>query len=384
MSKAKITSRCESRIAAGHPWIFKSDLQEQPRAGAGDVVDVVSNKGKFIGRGFYNPHSQIAIRLITRVEEPVDGGFIASRIKAAAQYRKLFSDMGACRLVHAESDFLPGLVADRYDDVAVIQITSRGMETYKNVIADALMEISNVNRVYERNDAPIRKLEGLPLMTGALRGRVDAPVSILENEITLEINVVNGQKTGHFLDQRENRAAIRPLCAGVRVLDCFSHTGAFALNALAGGASGVTAVEISGDACGVIKRNASLNDAALEVVCANVFDYLRVSEDTWDLIILDPPAFTKNRASIPGATRGYKEINLSAMRRLRPGGFLITCSCSHHISQELFLSTIKEAALDAGKTLRLIEARTQGRDHPILLGDPQSQYLKCLILQVIS
>lgn len=383
MPKVKLVPRCAERIAAWHPWIYKSDIQELPRAAAGSVVDVLSHRGAFIGRGFYNPASLIAIRLITRADEPVDSALIARHLEAAINYRKLFQEGDAARLAHAESDFLPGLVVDKFGDTCVMQITSYGMEAFKDVIADTLLSVPGVANVYERNDVPVRKLEGLPQQKGVLRGRVEGPVRILENGIRLDVDVIGGQKTGYFLDQRENRLAIRPLCAGGRVLDCFSHTGAFALNALAGGAKEAAAVEISKEACNTIERNAALNDRSVETVCANVFDYLRASEELWDVIILDPPAFAKNRTALPGAVRGYKEINLSAMRRVRPGGFLVTCSCSHAMNPELFLKTIKEAARDAGRMLRLVEARTQGRDHPILLGDPETEYLKCMILQVL-
>jgi 23S rRNA (cytosine1962-C5)-methyltransferase len=298
-------------------------------------------------------------------------------------------DAGCCRVVHSESDFLPGLIVDKYDATLVLQTLSLGLERFKAPIADALMALTGARGVYERNDTPVRDLEGLPRIAGPLLGQPDPAPIITENGIRLRIDVAAGQKTGYFLDQKENRAALAPLVPGARVLDCFCHAGSFALHAAAYGAAEAAGVDISEQAVALARENAELNGLSGLVAfeCRNAFDRLRelhAAGEKYDVVILDPPAFAKSKAALPGATRGYKEINLQALRMIRDGGFLVTCSCSHHMLPPLFTAMVLDAAADARRTVRLVEARTQAKDHPILPAAPETQYLKCLILQVFS
>ena len=386
MAKAYLVPGREKRVLHGHPWVFRSDIQRVEGAFTpGDVVDVVAARGRFLGRAVYNPASQIALRLFTTHDEPVDEAFIRKRVHRAVAYRRLFADLRSCRVVFAESDGLPALVADSFGDVVVIQSLALGMERWKDTVVDALMEELSPRGVWERSDVKVRELEGMEQTQGLLHGSVPDEVEMTENGLRFLVDVKRGQKTGYFLDQKENRAAIAPFVRGARVLDCFTHTGAFALHAAHYGASEVTAVDISDLACRQAARNAERNGLSIALEEANAFDLLRARYDAreqYDAIILDPPAFTKTRAAAEAALRGYKEINLRAMKLLRDGGFLITCSCSHHVSPQAFADMLVSAASDARVTLRQMEARTQGRDHPILPASPETQYLKCHILQV--
>lgn len=386
MAKAYLVPGREKRVLHGHPWVFRSDIQRVEGAFTpGDVVDVVAARGRFLGRAMYNPASQIALRLFTTHDEPVDEAFIRKRVHRAVAYRRLFADLRSCRVVFAESDGLPALVADSFGDVVVIQSLALGMERWKDTVVDALMEELSPRGVWERSDVKVRELEGMEQTQGLLHGSVPDEVEMTENGLRFLVDVKRGQKTGYFLDQKENRAAIAPFVRGARVLDCFTHTGAFALHAAHYGASEVTAVDISDLACRQAARNAERNGLSIALEEANAFDLLRARYDAreqYDAIILDPPAFTKTRAAAEAALRGYKEINLRAMKLLRDGGFLITCSCSHHVSPQAFADMLVSAASDARVTLRQMEARTQGRDHPILPTSPETQYLKCHILQV--
>ncbi len=387
MAKAILNPGREKRVLRGHPWVFRSDISRVEGAFVpGDVVDVLSGKGKFLGRAMYNPASQIALRMFTTRDEPVNGAFFRSRVLRAIEYRKKFADLKSCRLLFAESDGLPALIADSFGDVIVIQSLALGMEPWKNAVVDALEEALSPRCVWERSDVKVRELEGMEQTQGLLRGSASDRVEILENGVRFQVDFKQGQKTGYFLDQKENRAAIAPFVQGASVLDCFSHTGAFALHAARYGAAQVTGVEISALACAQAAENAALNSFSVNFVEANAFDLLREKYDTkerYDVVILDPPAFTKTRAAVPGALRGYKEINLRAMKLIRDEGFLITCSCSHHVLPDAFQEMLVSAAADAKVQLRQIEARTQGRDHPILVASPETQYLKCHILQVL-
>ena len=389
MAKAILNKGKEKRVEYGHPWIYRSDIASvEADADPGGVVDVCGGNGKFLGRGFYNPKSQISIRMLTDEHEEIDDAFWYSRIKAAWEYRKKVADVNSCRVVFSESDFLPALIVDKFSDILVLQISSLGTERYKEQIADILCNIIKPRGIYERNDIPVRELEGLPQIKGFLRGNFDTDVEMTENGIRFIVDVAEGQKTGYFLDQKENRAAIRPFVKNAKVLDCFCHTGSFSLHAGSYGSASVLGLDISGHAVETAAQNAEIN--GLGGIChfesANVFDRLREYDDNgerFDTIILDPPAFAKNRRAVESAIRGYKEINLRAMKILSSGGFLITCSCSQHIDPELFMDIIYNAGIDSHRKIRLIEVRSQAKDHPVLLASPETEYLKCVILQVI-
>ena len=379
----------ETRVRGGHPWIYSSEIEKVDGAFEnGDIVDVCDFRGKFIGRGFYNPQSQISLRILTRNDEPCDRAFFEKRIRDAWEYRKLLCDPQSCRLIYSESDFLPGLVVDKYGDVLVLQSLSLGIERVKDMIADLLMEIVQPMGIWERSDVPVRRLEGMEQTTGLLRGEVPDLVEMRENGIVFGVDVKNGQKTGFFLDQKENRAAIAPLCPGAKVLDCFCHNGSFSLHAAKFGAASVLGVDISEEALEVARENARRNNLTnVSFEAHNCFDHLRELTDAgekFDLVILDPPAFTKNKAAVQSALRGYKEINLRGLRLVRPGGFLVTCSCSQHVLTEMFQDIVNQAARDAKKRVRLVEYRTQGHDHPILPQSIETKYLKCMILQVLE
>ena len=389
MATVTLRKTRETRVRGGHPWIYASEIEKVDGAFEnGDIVDVCDFRGKFIGRGFYNPQSQISLRILTRNDEPCDRAFFEKRVRDAWEYRKLLCDPQSCRLIYSESDFLPGLVVDKYGDVLVLQSLSLGIERVKDMIADLLMEIVQPIGIWERSDVPVRRLEGMEQTTGLLRGEVPDLVEMRENGILFGVDVKNGQKTGFFLDQKENRAAIAPLCPGAKVLDCFCHNGSFSLHAAKFGAASVLGVDISEEALEVARENARRNGLTnVTFEAHNCFDHLRELTDAgekFDLVILDPPAFTKNKAAVQSALRGYKEINLRGLRLVRPGGFLVTCSCSQHVLTEMFQDIVNQAARDAKKRVRLVEYRTQGHDHPILPQSIETKYLKCMILQVLE
>lgn len=377
------------RAEEGHPWIFQSEIDYiNGEFEPGDIVDVYSSRYNYIGRGFINPQSQIIVRILTREPEMIDYQFFKKRILTAWQYRlQFFSESDYCRLVYGEADFLPGLIIDRFGDIFVLQTLALGIDVHKQTIIDVLEELFSPVGIYERNDVPVRKLEGLPLTTGYLKGDFPTVITVKENGFLFEADVAHGQKTGFFYDQRENRAFLQKLVPGKTVLDCFCHTGSFAVHAAGYGASEVTSVDISAEAVELAKQNVRLNgvEDRCRFVVANAFDYLRTISDegqNFDVVILDPPAFTKSRRSIDGAIRGYKEINLRGMKLVRPGGFLVTCSCSFHMDRDLFREVVLAAACDAGRTIREVEYRTQAKDHPILPASPETYYLKFLVLQV--
>ncbi|MBR6966431.1 MAG: class I SAM-dependent rRNA methyltransferase [Clostridia bacterium] len=378
----------EKRVLDRHPWVFKSDIQRTDgNVQPGDIVSVMNSKGRFLAKAFYNPNSQIALRVMSYKEEEIDRAFIFRRVHEAVGYRRTFADLKSCRLIFAESDRLPALIVDAFGDVLVMQCLALGMERFKQDIVDALVQEVHPAGIWERNDVPVRKLEGLEMTTGLLYGEVPDLVEIAENGVRFYVDVKEGQKTGFFLDQKENRAAIAPFVKGKKVLDCFTHTGSFALHAGYYGAEEVTGVDISGFACEFAERNAKLNhlEDRVHFVEANAFDLLAEksrSGEKYDVIILDPPAFTKSKSTLDNAMRGYKEINLRAMKMIAPGGFLITCSCSQHVLPQMFRSMVLDAANDARVHLRQIEFRTQGKDHPILPTAQETEYLKCGIYQV--
>ena len=380
----------EARVFSGHPWVFRSDINRvEGKHQPGDVLKVVSSNGKVLGMAMYNPQSQIALRMMSLKEEAINSTFIYERVRRAVDYRKKFADLSSCRLIFAESDGLPAMIVDSFGGVLVLQCLSLGMEQFKADVVEALKELMHPEGIYERNDVPVRELEGMEQMKGLLYGSVPDRVEMKENGVRFLVDVKEGQKTGFFLDQKENRAAIAPFVKGAKVLDCFTHTGSFALHAGRYGAAEVIGVDISEHACKVASENAVLNGLkdTVRFVKDNAFDFLRQQSDQgeqYDVVILDPPAFTKTRTAIEGATRGYKEINLRAMKLLKDGGFLVTCSCSQHILPGPFMDIIREAGFDARVQLRQVEYRTQGRDHPILPAAPETQYLKCGIFQVFA
>ena len=377
----------EKRVFTGHPWIFRSDIARTKGAPQpGDTVRVTASNGRFLAMAAYNPASQIALRILSHRDEPIDEAFIRGRVRRAVDYRRRFADLRSCRLIFAESDGLPAVIVDSFGDVLVMQCLCLGMERYKDMICDALMDEMRPQGIYERGDVPVRELEGLKQVTGVLRGTVPDRVQMEENGIKFWVDVKNGQKTGFFLDQKENRAAIAPFVKGARVLDCFTHTGSFALHAAKFGAADVTGVDISEFACDCARENAALNGFDnVQFVAANAFDYLKeqcTSGEQYDVVILDPPAFTKTRAAVEAAARGYKEINLRGMKLVKDGGYLVTCSCSQHMLPGQFKDVVLSAARDARVSLYQVEYRTQGRDHPILPAASETQYLKCGIFRV--
>lgn len=397
-----VTPKAERSLRAGHPWVYGEEITGIEGAYQNaDIVDVVSNKGRYLGSGWVNDHSKIRVRLISRnANDTFDEAFFCRRVRYALDYRRtvMGEDFSCCRLIFGEADQFPGLTVDRFDSVLVVQTLSLGMEARKEMVFRALVDIlreygEKVDAIYERNDVAIRALEGMEQYKGfyameGLRTDLDGHIEICENGIYYDVDYINGQKTGFFLDQKYNRQAVARLAKGRRVLDCFTHTGAFALNAAKAGAQRVTAVDVSQSALSLAAENGRRNGLTnLDYTCADVFDLLtQMAQDgkcPYDFIILDPPAFTKSSATAKNAYRGYKEINLKAMQLLPRGGYLATCSCSHFMTDEMFRRMLREAAADAGVSLRQIEARQQAPDHPILMEVPETDYLKFYLLQVV-
>lgn len=398
MSDAIVTIRKgEGRtIKSGGLWIFDNEIESiTGNYENGDIVKIHDFDGYFLGQGFINTNSKITVRLMTRKKDvTIDRAFIDMRIKNCIEYRQKTVDMSSCRLVFGEADFLPGIVVDKFSDVLVVESLALGIDRLKMDILDSLKkqlaEIGMpIRGIYERSDAKVRLNEGMERIKGFIGEPFDTKVQIVENGVKYNVDVAEGQKTGFFLDQKYNRAAIRPMCKGARVLDCFTHTGSFALNAAMAGASSVLGVDASELGVEQAKENAALNGVSdiADFTCRDVFELLpELAEkgEKYDVVILDPPAFTKSRNSVKNATKGYREINLRAMKLIKDGGFLATCSCSHFMTPELFTKTIAEAARDSHKRLRQIEYRTQAPDHPILWAADESYYLKFYIFQVID
>jgi 23S rRNA (cytosine1962-C5)-methyltransferase len=380
-----ISKRGAERLRARHLWIYRSDVSDAAQAQPGEIVRVADPRGRLLGRALYSSRSQIALRMVAFDDLETDRAFWLARLAAAESMRRqVVRETTAYRLVYGESDLLPSLIIDRFADCFVVQTLSQGMEALKSMWLELLIERYGPRAVIERNEARVRDLEGLSRTAGVLYGAAPGEFIIEESGVRFAVNLLEGQKTGAFLDQRENRIAAEQYGQG-RALDCFTFQGGFALH-LARRAETVTAVDISGAAIQQAQRNAALNQAAnVECVEANVFDYLRemeVAGEPFDVINLDPPAFAKNRAAIEAATRGYKEINLRAMKLLRRGGILITSTCSYHMSEDAFLNVIADAAADAGRAAQIIEKRGQSRDHPVLVSMPETYYLKCIILRL--
>jgi 23S rRNA (cytosine1962-C5)-methyltransferase len=381
-----ISQRGVERLQLGHLWIYRSDLRSVD-AQPGDIVRLLGDRNRFLGRAFYSGRSQISIRLLTREDVPIDRAYFTRRISSAAAYRKqIVEDTEVYRLVYAGGDGLPSLIVDRYCDYLVMQNLSQGTDRRKAEFVDILVDLFSPRGILERNDPKVRLLEGLDQRVSLLYGEAPEEVIARENGVEFAYDLFKGQKTGGFLDQRENRREARHYARG-DILDCFSYQGGFALT-IASHAAHVEAVDLSPAAIEAGRKNQERNHLAnVTFREANAFDLLKECDETgqrFDMAILDPPAFAKNRDSIPAARRGYKEINLRALKILRPGGYLITSSCSHHISEPLFLEIVAEAANDARRTVVVVDRRTQARDHPILLTMPETHYLKCLILRVLE
>lgn len=378
------------RVENAHPWIYTDEIDEYDGEYTnGDIVEVYNFKKDFIGKGYINDVSKITIRIMTRdINEEIDEDFFRRRLSAAWEYRKKVIDTSSCRFIFGEADFLPGLTIDKFEDYYVIQSLSLGIDKYKPIIVKILKEEYGAKGIYERSDANVRELEGMEQTKGFLSEPFDTMVQIVENGVKYYVDIENGQKTGFFLDQKENRKAIHKICKDAEVLDCFTHTGSFALNAGIAGAKSVLGIDVSEHAVEFATRNSELNNLSdiVKFECHNAFDILpQWSKEgrKFDVVILDPPAFTKSRDSVRGAIRGYKEINLRGMKMVKSGGYLVTASCSHFMNQELLSETLLEASKDARRTLRQVEFRTQAPDHPILWSSDESYYLKFYIFQVI-
>jgi 23S rRNA (cytosine1962-C5)-methyltransferase len=462
MANVYLVKTRKKRLEQGHPWIYQNEIERmEGEAEPGGLVSVYDHKGRFLAVGYTNPKSQIAVRVVAH--EPLaemDEGFFVGRLRRAWEHRQRFlEDTDSCRIVYGEADFLPGLVVDKFAEVLVIQILSLGMDRRRELIVKALAQVFKPQGIYERSDVPVRSLEGLEQRTGVLYGECPSVVRIRENGLLMDVDIVEGQKTGYFFDQRENRALLAPLVRGwgnrsgialqeieqdgersrlpvnangkivtfpywdgATVLECFSHTGSFTLHACKYGAKKVTCLDISEHAIETARNNVELNGFSdrVEFVVADAFEYLReqvkgqeerrlrageIHEGTaeasrrtkvdtskpltsqgrtWDVVILDPPAFAKNKSAVAGACRGYKDINLHGMKLVNEGGYLVTASCSYHVRPDMFLQTIQEAALDAGKILRLVDYRGAGKDHPQILGVDEGHYLKFAIFEVRS
>lgn len=381
-----ISARGEQRIRAGHPWIYRADVVDV-RAAGGDIVRVIGPRDRTVGSALFSDRSQIAIRLLTRGETPADESLVRARLESAIRYREsLALDANAYRLVHGEADLLPSLVIDRYGDHLVLQALSQGMDRLLPAVTRFLAERLAPAGMLARNDPKVRALEGLPQTIDLLHGEIPETVTVREGPVEYEVDLRRGQKTGLFLDQRENREAAARYARG-RLLDGFSYNGGFALR-LGPRCESVEAIDISADAVARIRANAGRNGLAhLEAREANVFDELRRLERAgarYDTVILDPPAFAKNKASVPNALAGYKEINLRALRLLSPGGYLVTCSCSYNVDEAMFEDMLHEASADSHTPAVIVEKRMQGRDHPVLVGVPETYYLKCFILRRVE
>lgn len=390
-SAIKIKKGRERRIKGGHLWVFSNEIADSPkRYKGGEIVDIYSYRNEFLGRGYINPKSLISIRILTREKEEIDADFFHKRILKAWSYRKqIYPDANSYRVVFGESDFLAGLIVDKYESYLAVQTLSLGMDVRMDTIVEVLEGIFKPDGIVERNDVPVRKLEGLKERRGVIEGNIERNIVIEDGGLKFEADILNGQKTGFFFDQKENRrAARRYIKHGSRILDCFCYSGAWAIFAAGSGAGEITGLDSSNDAIKLSERNAEIN--GFSRICrfkkTDVFDELRrlvSAGEQYDAIVLDPPAFVKSTGRVREALKGYKEINLQAMKLLKEGGTLITCSCSYHIDRESFRDMLVQSASDAGMNFRLMEFRGQAFDHPVLLSMKETEYLKCAILQDI-
>ncbi len=380
-----ISSRGEERLRSGHPWIYRVDVVDV-HADAGDRVVVRGPRGRTLGHAFFSDKSQITLRILTRGEQPADDALVRRRIEEAIAFRQLLAiDATAWRVVHGEADLLPSLIVDRYDDWLVVQTLSQGADRLLPLVVSVLQDTLQPRGILARNDPRVRLLEGLEQKVEVLAGEVPETVPVTESGIHYDVDLRRGQKTGLFLDQRENRTAAALYARG-RLLDCFTYSGGFAL-ALARRCREVVAIDISEDAIAHLKENAARNGLTIDARAGNVFDELRGLDrlgERFDTIVLDPPAFAKNKAAVVNARAGYKEINLRALKLLNPGGTLVTCSCSYNVNEAMFAEVVYEAAVDAQVNVTVVEKRMQGRDHPVLLGVPETYYLKCFILRKLA
>jgi len=390
MNKVRLKKRIGQRVINGHPWIFANEVQEvSGNIEAGEIVLVETADGKFLGQGYINPKSQILVRLLTREkDEVIDDQFFLERIKNAWEYRKKLGYIENCRLIFGEADEMPQLIIDKFNDYFVLQTLALGMDRWKPSIVKALESIFSPKGIYERNDVPVRELEGMEQKKGFLSTPFDTNIRIKENGLEFFVDIANGQKTGYFLDQQDNRRAIQHIVKGADVLGAFCYTGTFEIHAAHYGAKSVLGLDISANAIVQSARNAQLN--GLEHICKfmeiNAFDALKQwtkEGKTWDVVMLDPPSFTKSRENIQKAIAGYKEINLRGIKLVKPGGFLVTSSCTNLVSPDMFLDTIHQAAWDARRKLRQVVFQAQSADHPIIRGLEYTQYLKFFIAQVI-
>ena len=388
MTKIVLKRKIAQRIANGHPWVFGNEVEKMIGTPApGDIVDVFYYDDKYCGRGYYNPKSQILVRLLTRKKEDINEQFFLDRIKQAWEYRKRIGYTENCRLIFGEADEMPALIIDKFNDYFVIQTLALGMDIYKSFIIKALETIFKPKGIYERNDVPVRELEGIPQQKGFLSAPFDTNIVINENGLKFNVDIENGQKTGYFLDQQDNRRAIQHISKGADVLGAFTYTGTFEIHAAHYGAKSVLGIDISENAVAQANKNAALN--GLDDICKfetmNAFDVLKnwvKEERKYDVVMLDPPAFTKSRESIAKAVTGYKEINLRGMKLLSNGGFLVTSSCTNLVPPDLFLHTIQQAAKDARKKIKQVVFNAQAADHPIVWGMENTNYLKFLIVEV--
>jgi 23S rRNA (cytosine1962-C5)-methyltransferase len=382
---AVVSARGEQRLRGGHPWIYRTDVADVRGAG-GDIVQVRSPRGQVVGSALFSDRSQITLRMLTHGEQPADAALVRKRFEIAMAFRaSLAIDATAYRLVHGEADLLPSLIVDRYDDYVVVQALSQGMDRMLPAIVEMLNDVVRPRGILARNDPRARVLEGLEQRVDVLSGEVPDTVTVTETGVEYDVDLRRGQKTGLFLDQRENRAAAAAYARG-RMLDCFSYNGGFAL-VMGRRCTETIAFDVSEDAVARVKQNAARNGVAVDARVGNVFDELRGLDrlgERFDTIVLDPPAFAKNKAAIVNATAGYKEINLRSLRLLNPGGTLVTCSCSYNINEAAFAEIVHEASVDAQAHVTVVEKRMQGRDHPVLLGVPETYYLKCFILRKVA
>lgn len=380
----------ERDIRGGGWWVYDNEIDWiDDICTDGGIVDVLDSRMQFVARGYFNRRSKIAVRVLTRDEsEVIDRDFFRRRVETAWKFRQSLGFSNACRVVFGESDGLPGLTVDKFGDYLSFQTVSLGIEQWKQDIIEILVELFQPKGIYERNDVPVRAKEGLEQITGCVYGEVPPLTTIREHDAAMLVDIAHGQKTGHFLDQQENRGRIAPYCPGRTVLDLCCHTGGFSIHAALYGAASVESVDVSEEALQMVLDNAKANGVAdkITTTCGNVFDIVRNYADDgkqYGLVICDPPAFAKSRKALDGAYRGYKELNLRSMKLVEPGGFLVSCSCSQFMTPELFLKMLREAAADCGRQARLLEVLMQSRDHPATLNAEQSHYLKGYILQII-
>ena len=389
MNRVILKSRISNRIFLGHPWIYNNEVDRyEGELKGGEITDVFSAEKKFIGRGYFNPKSQIVVRLLTRdSNEIINDDFFYRRIFKAWQYRSKLGYTENCRLVFGEADQLPQLIIDKFNDYFVVQTLTLGMDVWKPAIAAAIEKIFSPKGIYERNDVPVRELEGLQQQKGFLSEAFDTKIIIRENGLQFYVDIENGQKTGYFLDQQDNRRCIKNIVKDAEVLGAFTYTGTFEIHAAQYGAKSVLGIDISENAVAQANENAKLNgvDSSCRFECMNAFDVLKTwgkEKKIFDVVMLDPPSFTKTREQVQKAVTGYKEINLRAMKLIRPGGFLVTSSCTNLVSPQLFLDTIREAAKDARRKLIQVTFQSQSPDHPIVWDWDNTQYLKFLIVQI--